>query len=168
MKKFLLISAVALLTGCSTETAQLDPDVCLANSDDPLMVVDNRPFHDGVGQFEMTGEVQSSKEIAPFSEEEVDIVYLVLPDDGSSAFDYFYELAGEQKIDKIAREELYLKLGVLEEEEALVSSAYMNTATQEKILSALNSGDEITLNMLIASELGQGATVSSVHPCLIE
>ncbi len=168
MKKILFVSAALALTGCSTHTAQLDPELCLANSDDPLMVVDNQPFHDGIGQFQMTGEVQTSTEIAPFSEEEVDVVYLVLSDDGSSAFDYFYDLASKQTIDKIAREELYLRVGVLEEEDSIVSSAYISKVTQGEILSALNSGQEITLDMLMGSQLGQGASATSVHPCLIE
>ena len=60
-----------------------------------------------------------------------------------------------------------MKLGILEEGE-LVSSAYINPKTSEKILAAVNQGSSVTLSMLMASQLGQGATVTSVHPCLIE
>lgn len=113
----------------------------------------------------MTGEVQTGEMEAPFSGETVEVVYLVLSDDGSEAFDYFYELAGKLAIDNIAREELYLKLGILENGELESSARIVDT---EKILTALNSGDEITLNMLMGSSLGKGASVESVNPCLIE
>lgn len=147
------------LAGCQVSpTATLDPQLCLAN--DPTLVVSTAPFEDGVGQFTMTGEVQTSEPMAA--------VYLVLSDDGSEAFDYFYELTGKLAIDKVAREQLYLKLGVLVEDEALESSAYVSADTEAEILSALNSGEEITLNMLMGSSLGKGASAESVNPCLIE
>lgn len=161
MKKLLLFT---LLAGCQVApTATLDPQLCLEA--DPTLVVDNAPFHEGVGQFSMTGEVQTGEMEAPFSGETVEVVYLVLSDDGSEAFDYFYELAGKLAIDNIAREELYLKLGILENGELESSARIVDT---EKILTALNSGDEITLNMLMGSSLGKGASVESVNPCLIE
>ena len=165
MKKHLLFTAV-LLAGCEvTSTASLDPALCLDS--DPPMVVSNSPFHEGVGQFSMTGEVQTAEMEAPFSGETVDAVYLVLSDDGSEAFDYFYAMAGKLAIDNIAREQLYLKLGVLEEGE-LKSSAHLGDAAEAEILSAVNSGEEITLNMLMGSSLGKGAAAESVNPCLIE
>ena len=154
MKKYLLFTA-ALLAGCEvTSTASLDPQLCLDS--DPTMVVDNEPFHDGIGQFSMTGEVQTG---------EGEAVYLVLSDDGSSAFDYFYELAGKLDIDVIEDEQLYLKLGILENGK-LKSSAHLGDA--ERIIDALNSGEAITLNMLMGSSLGRGASAESVNPCLIE
>lgn len=164
MKKLILF---ALLAGCQmTPTATLDPQLCL--DADPTLVVDNAPFRDGVGQFSMTGEVQTSELEVPFTGDTVEVVYLVLSDDGSEAFDYFYELAGKLAIDNIAREQLYLKLGILVEDETLESSAYLSSDTEFKILSALNSGEEITLNMLMGSSLGKGASAESVNPCLIE
>ena len=154
------------MAGCQvTSTASLDPQLCLDS--DPTMVVSNEPFAEGVGQFSMTGEVQTSELIAPFSGETVEAVYLVLSDDGSAAFDYFYELAGKLDIDTIADEQLQMKLGVLADGE-LKSSAYVGDVAAEKILGAVNSGEEITLNMLMGSSLGRGANAESVNPCLIE
>ena len=62
---------------------------------------------------------------------------------------------------------IYLKLGVLEEGE-LKSSAHLGDAAEAEILSEVNSGEEITLNMLMGSSLGKGAAAESVNPCLIE
>ena len=146
-----------------TPTASLDPQLCLDT--DPSMVVSNEAFQDGVGQFSMTGEVKSAQVEAPFSGETTTAVYLVVSDDGSEAFDYFYELAGKLDIDTVADEQLYLKLGVLVEGK-LVSSAHIDDT--EKIVSAVNSSEAITLNMLMGSSLGKGASAESVNPCLIE
>lgn len=150
MKKLLLFIALA---SCQVSpSTSLDPQLCL--EDDPTMLVNNQPFNDGVGQFSMTGTVEAA-----------DTVYLVVSDDGSEAFNYFYELAGKLDIDHITGEQLYLKLGILKDGE-LVSSAHV--MDPEKILSALNSGYEITLNMLMGASLGKGASAASVNPCLIE
>lgn len=149
-----------------TSTSSLDPQLCLDS--DPSMVVSNEPFSEGLGQFSMTGEVQTSEMIAPFSGETMTAVYLVVSDDGSDAFDYFYDLAGKVDIDNIAREQLYLKLGILVEDESLQSSAHISADTESKILSALNNGEEVTLDMLMGSSLGKGASAESVNPCLIE
>lgn len=178
MKKLIFLSALFIL-GCEQppvavepepeETAQLDPQRCLEI--DPMLVVDNEIFRitdeGGVGAFSMAGIVQSMEGEVPFSGERVEFVYLVLSDDGSEVFDYFVDLAGKQDIDKLESGQLYLKLGILENGE-LRTSASLSREAEGKIVSALSSGETITLNMLMGSSLGQGASTESVHPCLIE
>lgn len=131
------------------------------------MVVDNEPFSAGAGQFSLSGRVVSETSEAPFSGEPVDIVYLVVTNDDSSAFDYFYDMAAAGKIDKVSDGQLYLKLGILKEG-GLDSSAYISEEDSAAILRALNSEEEVMLNMLAALTLGQGAYASTVNPCLIE
>lgn len=135
----------------------MDPQLCLEKSGDPTMVVDR--------EFSMTGRVVSEAGEAPFSGETVEYVYLAVANDDSSDFDYFYE--GSGKIDKAVEGELYLKLGVLEAGD-LSSSAYISAEDQAAILLALNGESAVTLNMLSASTLGQGASASSVNVCLIQ
>lgn len=135
----------------------LDPQLCIDHSGDPTMVVDR--------EFAMSGRVVSEPGEAPFSGETVEYVYLVVSNNSSSAFDYFYEGAG--KIDKAVGGELYLKLGVLEASD-LNSSAYISEEDEAAILASMNSEGEVTLNMLSASTLGQGASASSVNVCLIQ
>lgn len=172
MKKLFLLTAALL--GCTVtpletpaeelteesmedSTTSLDSQLCIEKSGDPTMVVDR--------EFSMTGRVVSEAGEAPFSGEAVDYIYLVVVNDDSSDFDYFYEGAG--KIDKAVEDKLYLKLGVLEAGD-LGSSAYISTKDEAAILTALNSEGEVTLNMLSASTLGQGASASSVNVCLIQ
>ncbi|MFA4814854.1 MAG: hypothetical protein WC924_01070 [Candidatus Gracilibacteria bacterium] len=156
MKKLFLLTAALL--GCTvTPLATNDSQFCL----------DTEPFHDGIGQFSMTGYVLNEKGEAPFSGKMVDIVYLTVTNDGTDAFDYFYERAETGKIDKLSAGQLYLKLGVLEDE-ILSSSAIISTQDELAILNALNSGEEVTLSLRTTLTLGQGAVVSSVNPCLIE
>ena len=126
------------------------------------MVVDNEPFRvtdeGGVGAFSFTGEVVSEEGTNPYTSEAVNFVYLVVSDDGSSAFDYFYDLAEKLKIDKQVDGQLYLKLGLLENG-ALQSNAYIKDAPAVR--------ETVTLNMLIGTRSAMGATVDTVNPCLI-
>ena len=164
MKKYFLLT-VALL-GCTVapvETPEakpvsgLDPQLCIDNSGDPTMVVDR--------EFSMTGHVLSEVGEAPFSGETVEYASLVVANDDNSDFNYFYVGAG--KIDKAVDGQLYLKLGVLDEG-VLSSTATISAEDSTGILATLNSDEDVTLNMLSASTLGQGAAVNSVNPCLIQ
>lgn len=192
MKKFILITAA--LMACSSPSAalpeptivpeptpeltpevmpvlstSLNPQLCLDYSGDPTMVVDNEPFRlvdgAGLGQFSFTGTVLSLEQSAPFSGKPMTVVYLDTVDDGSEAHRYFYDKA-DGTIDGV-QAQLLLKLGILEGGE-LSSSAYLNPETQTAILTALETGETLTLNMLAGVQLGRGMSAEAVNPCLIE
>lgn len=167
MKKFILVTAALL--GCTSPTASLDPQMCIEHSGDPTMVVDNEPFRledgVGIGQFSFTGTLVSLEQSAPFSGEPIKVVYLETLDDGSEAHRYFYDKA-DGTIDGV-QAMLLFKLGILEGE-GLSSSAYVSAETEEAILTALETGEELTLNMLAGIQMGMGMSANSVNPCLIE
>ena len=121
----------------------------------------------GYGQFSFEGSVVQNEEIAPFSGESFDVVYLVVANDGSVAFDYFQSYAEKNdSINKMVDGSLYFKLGILGNS-ALELGAELSEGTEEKILSALESGDSLRLTMLQAVTLGSGASEYSVMPCLV-
>lgn len=118
----------------------------------------------GVGEFSMTGTVVSKVEEAPFSGSEVTCVYLLVPSGDSEAFVYFHDLAKKlDTINKAAGDALYMKLGVLEDSN-LKTSAKITEEMKGEILSALESGGEITLTMTQEITLGKGASEYTVFP----
>lgn len=152
---------------------RLDAALCEEAVDGGIVQVDNEDFRlnedgIGVGQFSFEGVVIQREELAPFSGEMVDIVYLVVADDGSEAYDYFSSYAEKNdSINKVIDAALYFKLGVLIGED-LVYDAEMMEGTEEKILTALKSGGSLKFTMLEAITLGSGANESSVMPCLFD
>ena len=151
-----------------TKDARLDIALC-SDASSPLVVVDNEPFrmneNGALGQFSMTGKLVTQAETAPFSGEPITVVYLVAAPDGSEAFNYFFNIG--PSLNKVMNEHLYLKMGLLSEN-ILDTSSYISAAAQAKLLSALDTDNEVTVTALVASLPGKGASANTVSPCVID
>lgn len=125
-------------------------------------------FEDDAGSFTMEGRVVAETAEAPFSGETVEYVYLVVSEDGSTAFDYFRSYAEKNdSINKIVEGKLYFKLGVLKEG-SLESSAVISADAEDKILSSLKEGGMVELTMLEEVIPAMGASEYTVMPVSIE
>ena len=176
MKKILFIATIIFLSGCrpaietqsSNSAFSLNPQLCLEKSTGAVDKLPLRDTEEGlIGQFFMEGKITQIEQPKPFSDATMEVVYLVTPDDGSFPVQAYKEIAENSgTIDLVKEDSLYLKLGILEAG-VFRSSAVVDTATQESILAALESGKAIRLNMLQQIDYGKGASADSVNPCLI-
>jgi len=152
MKKLILTLGFLVLGACAVATQ------------DDFHVDENG----AVGQFTMEGTVVSEAALAPYSGEPIEVVYLVVNDDGSKAFEYFeHYIEGNDSINKMVEGQLYFKLGVLQG--GLVKNdATMSAEAQQKILSALESGEVVRLIMTEETRAAVGATKYTIMPRVVE
>ncbi len=173
MKKLLFIFALLSIFGACTVSEKTslnfeDYSSCYAatgfveGSNEPLAY----QGEDGslMGQFELVGPVLIRQEQAPFreSEELVDVVYL---DPVNYTREMGILLYGTPHNKTLKEEGFFFKLGFINADEDLESSAEI--INPEIILDALETGDSVTLNMNIVSQLGHGGYEGSVLPCVI-
>jgi hypothetical protein len=181
MKKLLLVTSLILL-GCQTamplepvqtpaETAQapLDyADYSSCTEAQAFVAGDNEALRwedDGLrGSYSLNGTPVMREELAPFSGDEIEVVFFKADDDGSAAFDLLVELADQGNIDRIIDGSLYHRLGVLEEG-TLNSTAIVIGETD--LIAAMSSEKQINMDFIQVSQLGFGMPLNYSRACVM-
>lgn len=125
----------------------------------------------GHGQFSLTGIVKKEMEQRPWSFDETDLISIIRMEvnniDIPEALEYYKSMANRgNTINHISNEKLSFKLGIFENDE-FSSSATISETTIEKILNAIETGEEISLNLTQAFLPGMGAPAHFSFACEI-
>lgn len=151
------------------ESASL-PEVCLDFPENVTLL--NEPFGivgeygEGAGQATLTGTVKTAT--ADFFGNNFEYVYFMISDSSSDFYKYFKGMVdGGNTVNVAEGEVLGFTLGVLEDGKLSTTSLVLQSA-QDKILGALNSGEEISLKLGVPKYEGKGASYNFSFACVIE
>jgi len=146
------------------------PAVCLDFPENVALL--NEPFKivgeygEGAGQATLTGTLKT--ETADFFGNNYEYVYFMISDSSSDFYKYFKGMVDSGNSVNMAEEGvLGFTLGVLEDGKLSTTSLALQSA-QDKILGALNAGEEISLKLGVPKYEGKGASYNFSFACVIE
>ena len=146
------------------------PAVCLDFPENATLL--NEPFGivgeygEGAGQATLTGILKTKT--ADFFGNNYEYVYFMISDSSSEFYKYFKGMVDSGNSVNMAEEGvLGFTLGVLEDGKLSTTSLALQSA-QDKILGALNAGEEISLKLGVPKYEGKGASYNFSFACVIE
>lgn len=153
----------------AAESASL-PAVCLDFPENVTLL--NEPFGivgeygEGAGQAILTGTLKT--EAGNYYDVPYEYVIFAVTDSSSDFYKYFKNMAGEgNTVNGADGEMLKFTLGVLEDGK-LSTTALVSQSAQDKILGALDAGEEVSLKLGVPKYEGKGAPYNFSFACVIE
>lgn len=104
---------------------------------------------------------------------EYNSIYFVVPNQKSrnaseqEFFAYYYEFAKSNSVNIIKNEDLYFRLGLLQEGNKIDSSSIISNEAKTKIITGLKNGKEILLSLKIVPPTPRGASFNYSFACEI-
>ena len=146
------------------------PAICLDFPENVTLL--NEPFAivgeygEGAGQATLAGTVKTVT--ADFFGNNFEYVYFMISDSSSDFYKYFKGMVdGGNTVNMADGEVLGFTLGVLEDGK-LSTSSLVSESTQEKVLNALDTGEELSLKLAVPKYMGKGAAYNFSFACVIE